>query len=145
MGGIAIMNTMKYYKLNNEVYAFESDGSQEDYITEEMLEMTEEEVDKHIYPEKYYTEEYKYNLYLNSLRPLTRRQFKLALLENNLLATIDTAISNISDPLLKARIEIEYAEATEFVRTSESVKYMLSMLELSEEQANSLWETAQTL
>ena len=136
---------MKYYKLNNEVYAFEADGSQDEYITEDMVKMTDEEVDIHINPEKYLTEEQKYNIYLNSLRPLTRRQFKLALLENNLLATIDTAISNIPDPLLKARIEIEYAEATEFVRTSDSVKYMLSMLELSEEQANSLWETAQTL
>ena len=136
---------MKYYKLNSEVYAFEIDGSQDDYITDDMIMMTEEEVDRHINTEKYLTEEQKYNIYLKSLRPLTRRQFKLSLLENNLLATIDTAISNIPDPLLKARIEIEYAEATEFVRTSDSVKYMLSMLELSEEQANSLWETAQTL
>ena len=136
---------MKYYKLNNEVYAFEIDGSQDDYITDDMIMMTEEEVDRHINPEKYLTEEQKYNIYLNSLRPLTRRQFKLALLENNLLATIDTVISNVPDPLLKARIEIEYAEATEFVRTSDSVKYMLSILELSEEQANSLWETAQNL
>lgn len=136
---------MKYYKLNDIVYAFEIDGSQDDYITDDMVMMTEEEVDRHINPEKYYTEEQKYSIYLNSLRPLTRRQFKLALLENNLLTTIDTAISNIPDPLLKARIEIEYAEATEFVRTSDSVKYMLSILELSEEQVNSLWETAQTL
>ena len=136
---------MKYYKLNSEVFAFELDGSQDEYITEDMVKMTDEEVDIHINPEKYLTEEQKYNIYLNSLRPLTRRQFKLALLANNLLATIDTAISNIPDPLLKARIEIEYAEATEFVRTSDSVKYMLSMLELSEEQANSLWETAQVL
>ena len=136
---------MKYYKLNNEVYAFESDGSQDEYITEDMVKMTDEEVDIHINPEKYLTEEQKYNIYLNSLRPLTRRQFKLALLGNNLLATIDTAISNIPDPLLKARIEIEYAEATEFVRTSDSVKYMLSMLELSEEQANLMWEAAQVL
>lgn len=136
---------MKYYKLNNEVYAFEEDGSQDDYISNDMMEMTPEEIDRHIKPEKYYTEEQKYNIYLNSLRPLTRRQFKLALLENNLLADIDTAISNIPDPLLKARIEIEYAEATEFVRTSDSVKYMLSILELSEEQVNLLWETAQNL
>ena len=136
---------MKYYKLNDIVYAFEIDGSQDDYITDDMVMMTEEEVDRHINPEKYYTEEQKYSIYLNSLRPLTRRQFKLALLENNILAAIDTAISNIPDPLLKARIEIEYAEATEFVRTSDSVKYMLSILELSEEQVNSLWETAQTL
>ena len=136
---------MKYYKLNNQVYAFNANGSQDEYITEDMVKMTDEEVDRHINPEKYFTEEQKYNIYLNSLRPLTRRQFKLALLENNLLVDINTAISNISDPLLKARIEIEYTEATEFVRTSESVKYMLSMLELSEEQTNLMWETAQTL
>ena len=136
---------MKYYKLGNDVYAFREDGSQDDYITEEMVRMTAEEVDKHINPEKYYTEEQKYNIYLSSLKPLTRRQFKLALLENNLLTVIDTAINNISDPLLKARIEIEYAEATEFVRTSDSVKYMLSILELTEEQANLMWEAAQAL
>ena len=136
---------MKYYKLNSKVYAFESDGSQDEYITKEMQLMTEYEIDKHTNPNKYLTEEERYQQHLATLKPLTRRQFKLALLENNLLATIDTAISNIPDPLLKARIEIEYAEATEFVRTSDSVKYILSMLELSEEQANSLWETAQTL
>lgn len=139
------MSNMKYYKLNNEVYAFEADGSQDGYITEEMVRMTEEEVDKHINPEKYYTEEQKYKIYLNSLKPLTRRQFKLALLENNLLTTIDAAINSISDPLLKAHIEIEYTEATEFVRTSDSVKYMLSILELTEEQANIMWEAAQAL
>lgn len=137
---------MKYFKKpDNSVWAFESDGSQDDYITDDMIEMAAQEIDKHINPEKYYTEEQKYNIYLNSLKPLTRRQFKLALLENNLLTTIDAAINNISDPLLKARLEIEYTEATEFVRTSESVKYMLSILELTEEQANLMWEAAQAL
>lgn len=136
---------MKYYTLEDVVYAFEIDGSQDDYITNDMVMMTEDEVDRHINPEKYYTEEQKYNIYLNSLKPLTRRQFKLALLENNLLTAIDTAINSISDPSLKTRIEIEYTEATEFVRTSESVRYMLSILELTEEQANVMWEAAQAL
>ena len=44
---------MKYYKLNNEVYAFELDGSQDDYITEDMVKMTDDEVDRHVNPEKY--------------------------------------------------------------------------------------------
>ena len=35
---------MKYYKLNNEVFAFESDNSQDDYITEDMVMMTDEEI-----------------------------------------------------------------------------------------------------
>ena len=38
---------MKYYKLNNEVYAFNANGSQDEYITEDMVKMTDEEVDRH--------------------------------------------------------------------------------------------------
>ena len=136
---------MKYYKLNNDVYAFELDGSQDDYIKPEMVLMTDEEIDRHINPEKYLTQVDKYNNYLNSLPPLSRRQFKLALLANKLLDVIDNTIANIADPLVKAHITIEYTEATEFVRTSDSVKFMLNILDLTEEQANAIWEQALTL
>ena len=136
---------MKYYKLNNDVYAFELDGSQDDYIKPEMVLMTDEEIDRHINPEKYLTEAEKYTNYLNSLPSLSRRQFKLALLANNLLDVIDNTIASIADPLVKAHITIEYTEATEFVRTSDSVKYMLNILALTEEQANTIWEQALTL
>ena len=95
---------MKYYKLNNQVYAFESDGSQDDYIKPEMVLMTSEEVDKHINPEKYLTEEQKCNIYLNSLKPLNRRQFKLVLLENDLLDEVELAINNIEDKTTKTRM-----------------------------------------
>ena len=47
---------MKYYKLNSEVFAFELDGSQDECITEDMIPMSDEEIDKHIHPEKYYTD-----------------------------------------------------------------------------------------
>lgn len=134
---------MKYYKLNNEVYAFEADGSQDDYITEDMVKMTDDEVDRHINPEKYMTPSELYNAYLETLRPLSRRQFKLAMLENNLADAIETQINQIEDAKQKAIIQIEYTEATEFVRTSESVKYMCNLLGLSEEQVNQMWETAQ--
>ena len=136
---------MKYYRLNGDVWAFEADGSQDELITDDYLAMTDEEIDKHINPEKYLTEAEKYNNYLKSLPSLTRRQFKLALLANNLLELIDTIIAGIADPLVKAHITIEYTEATEFVRTSDSVKYMLNILDLTEEQANTIWEQALTL
>jgi hypothetical protein len=142
MGGIKIM---KYYKLNSDVYAFESDGSQDEYITQDMVRMTSSEVDKHINPKKYMSDEQLYDIYVKSLKPLTRRQFKLALLANNLLELIDTTIAGIADPLVKAHITIEYTETTEFVRTSDSVKYMLNILDLTEEQANTIWEQALTL
>ena len=75
---------MKYYKLNTEVYAFELDGSQDEYITEDMLEMTEEEIDKHIHPEKYYTEEQKYAIKIATFPTLSPAQFELRLLKAGL-------------------------------------------------------------
>jgi len=136
---------MKYYKLNNEVFAFESDNSQDDYITEDMVLMSELEVDKHINPKKYMNDVQLSELYLKTLRPLNRRQFKLALLENDLLDGLETAISNIENTLEKKRIEIEYTESTEFARTSESVKIMFALINQTEEQINELWEKALAL
>lgn len=42
---------MKYYKSNNEVFAYEEDGSQDDLIGDKVL-MTAEEVELHIKPPK---------------------------------------------------------------------------------------------
>ena len=135
---------MNYFKKQNgSIWYFDDD--QLDLVHDDMVMMTADEIDKHVNPEKYLTEVEKCSLYLNSLPPLTRRQFKLALLANNLLDVIDNTIASIADPLVKAHITIEYTESTEFVRTSDSVKYMLNILDLTEEQVNTIWEQAITL
>lgn len=131
---------MKYYKLKDIVYAFESDGSQDEYITQYMVKMTHDEIDRHINPNKYLTASQQYQLYLSSLKPLSRKQFKLVLLDSGLLDDLELAISNIEDATEKKRIEIEYTESTEFARTSESVKTMLALINQTEEQINELWE-----
>ena len=136
---------MKYYKKNNEVFAFESDGSQDEYITEDMVLMTTKEIDQHINPSRYLTPTEQYKIYLNSMKPLTRRQFKLALLEKDLLHVVEQEIESISDNKLKTKTQIEYTEATEFVRTSESLLLMCKLLKLSEEEINNIWEYALTL
>ena len=136
---------MKYYNKNNEVFAFESDGSQDEYITQDMVRMTSSEVDKHINPKKYMSDEQLYDIYVKSLKPLTRRQFKLALLENNLLEQVETLINSVEDATQRTRLQIEYSEATEFQRTSNSVKYMCNLLGLTEEQVNQMWEQGLTL
>lgn len=87
----------------------------------------------------------RYAAYQASLRPLTRRQFKLALLENGLLDQIENSISAIEDDQTRARIQIEYSEATEFHRTSDSVAYMCQLLGLTDEQVDQMWESALTL
>ena len=136
---------MKYYKLNSEVYAFEDDGSQDEYITQDMVRMTSSEVDKHLNPKKYMTDEQLFDIYVKSLKPLTRRQFKLALLESNLLEQVETMINSIEDTTQRTRLQIEYSEATEFQRTSDSIKYMCNLLGLTEEQVNQIWEQGLTL
>ena len=136
---------MKYFKLNNDVYAFEFDGSQDNLITDDFIEMTAEEIDQHINPQKYLSDEEKEQLRLNQFKPLTRRQFKLALLENNLLATVEQMIDSIADQTLKTRIQIEYSESERFERTNDSVKYMLDVLNLTSEQVDQMWEQALTL
>ena len=60
---------MKYYRKGSEVFAFENDGSQDDYITQDMVRMTSSEVDKHLNPKKYMTDEQLYEIYVKSLRP----------------------------------------------------------------------------
>lgn len=136
---------MKYYKKGSEVYAFENDGSQDEYIRQDMVRMTSSEVDKHLNPKKYMTDEQLYDIYVKSLKPLTRRQFRLALLDVRLLDDLETAISNIEDTAEKRRIEIEYTESDKFARTSESVKTMFALINQTEEQINELWEKALAL
>lgn len=136
---------MKYYKKDNEVFAFEDDGNQDEYITQDMVRMTSSEVDKHLNPKKYMTDEQLYEIYVKSLRPLTRRQFRLALLDVGLLDDLEAAISNIEDTAEKRRIDIEYTESDKFARTSESVKTMFTLINQTEEQINELWEKALAL
>lgn len=50
---------MKYYKKDDQVYAFEDNGSQDDYITSDMVLMTADEVDRHLNPQNYLTDEQK--------------------------------------------------------------------------------------
>ena len=91
------------------------------------------------------TEEEKHTTYLSQFISLTRRQFKLALLENGLLDTVEQMIESIEDPTVKARIKIEYIESERFERSNESVQYMLEALDLTTNQVDEMWRYAMTL
>lgn len=48
---------MKYFKkIDDSVWAFEEDGSQDEFITNEFTSMTAEEIDRHLNPQKYFTD-----------------------------------------------------------------------------------------
>ena len=82
---------------------------------------------------------------LAQFRALTHRQFKLALLEYNLLEQIETSIQQIEDEKMRQRINIEYTEANEFHRTSESVMFMYQLISLTDQQVDEMWNYAMSL
>ena len=47
---------------------------------------------------------------------------------------------NIEDEYLRTNMQIEYQDAVEFFRTSDSVLYMIQMLGLTEKQVNDMWQ-----
>ena len=125
---------MKYYKLGNQVFAFEADGSQDSFIKPNMVLMTQSQVDEHLKAEVLPLEQ--------TLPPLTRRQFKLALLYENLTDAVEAAIEGIQDTLTREVVRIEYTEGTMYHRTSDSVQYLASLLDISSDELNTVWEKA---
>jgi len=93
----------------------------------------------------YIDEEKKYEIDSKQFVALTRRQFKLVLLEHELLDTIEQSIKAIEDKTLRTRIQIEYEESDKFERSNDSVQYMLSILNLTSEQVDEMWRYAMTL
>lgn len=134
---------MRYFKRGLEVYAFEE--NQLHLVDNTFSAMNAEEVDRHINPQNYLSDEEKEQLRLAQFQSLTRRQFKLSLLENNLLETVEQTINTIEDPTLKTRIQIEYNESERFERSNPSVQYMLGFLNLTAKQVDEMWFYASTL
>lgn len=135
---------MKYFRNTQTdlIHAFEQDGSQDELITEDFIQLTEEETDRLLNPERYLTDEEKEQIYLSNFPALTRRQFKLALLDNGLLNSVEASIEAIKDPIMKQRVQIEYSESERFERGNSSVKYMMDELNLNLEEVDKLWDYA---
>ena len=124
---------MKYYKLNKEIYAFELDGSQDDYITEDMIKMTEGEVDKHENPEKYLSDKEKVQLNRKNMPTLTPIEFDIKLVDAGLYDQVQELIQS------DVKLKIAYNRATFFSRTDPFVGQARIALGLTDEQVDSMW------
>ena len=124
---------MKYYKLNSEVFAFELDGSQDECITEDMIPMSDEDIDKHIHPEKYYTEEQKYAIKIASFPTLSPAQFELRLLKAGLRQQVLDYVATSEE------LQIVFNRATYFSRTDPFLLEAMQALNLSNTQVDALW------
>ena len=124
---------MKYYKLNDVVYAFEADGSQDHLITSDHIEMTTEEIDQHINPEKYLSDEEKAQLNRSIMPTLTPIEFDIKLNNAGLYDAVQDLIKD------KFELRIAYNRATFFSRTDPFIDQARIALGLTDEQVDVMW------
>lgn len=126
---------MKYFKFNGGVYAYEADGSQDRLITNDHIEMTTEEIDQHINPEKYYTDEEKAQIKRESMPTLTPIQFDIKLVNAGLYDQVQGLIQS------DIKLKIAYTRATFFSRTDPFIDQARIALGLTDEQVDTIWES----
>ena len=124
---------MKYYRLNDQVYAYVLDGSQDSFITEDMIRMTDDEVDLHINPEKYLSDEERAQLARENMPTLTPIEFDVKL---NRVGLYDAVQELIKDNF---ELRIAYNRATYFSRTDPFIDQARVALNLTDEQVDALW------
>lgn len=78
--------------------------------------------------------------YLQSLKPLTRRQFKLVLLSNNLLDQVEMAINSIPDASTRMQAQIEFEDSTMFERLNPTLLLLYKAMGIIESKLDSMWE-----
>ena len=92
------------------------------------------------------TEEEKLTYKRSQYPKLTRYQFLRCLLENGYKSdVIETQILTIGDEFTRELTLLGFKEATNFVRTDDSILAMQSVINLSDEQFDAMWEHALTL
>ena len=124
---------MKYFKLNDEVFAFEEDGSQDSYMLEDMVRMSEDEVDRHIHPEKYLSDKEKQQITRENMPTLTPIEFDIKLVDAGLYDKVQDLIQS------DIKLKIAYTRATFFSRTDPFIDQARIALELTDEQVDMIW------
>ena len=124
---------MKYYKLNNDVYAFELDGSQDDHIKPDMVLMSDEEIDKHINPQKYMSDEEKLQFSRQNMPQLSPIEFDIKLVDAGLYDQVQDLIQS------DIKLRIAYTRATFFSRTDPFIDQARIALGLTDEQVDDMW------
>lgn len=152
----------KYIKNDlSEIRYFEDDVKVIDWIDLRGYRlMTDDEIDRHETPKpsQFHTEwngtewidlrtEAEKLAYKRSQYPsLTRYQFLHCLLENGFKASdIEAQIQTIEDEFSRELTMLGFKEATNFVRTDDSILAMQGVLNINDDQVDAMWEYALTL
>lgn len=124
---------MKYYKKGEQVFAFESGGSQDDLIRQDMVQMSANEIDRHINPEKYLSDIEKAQLNRERMPTLTPIEFDIKLVNAGLYDQVQELIQS------DVKLRIAYTRATFFSRTDPFIDQARIALNLTDEQVDEMW------
>ena len=123
----------KIYRLNGILFEFESNGSQDYLITDEMAALSNDDILRVINPEKYLSDEEKAQLNRERMPTLTPIEFDIKL--NN--AGLDDAVQDLIKD--KFELRIAYNRATFFSRTDPFIDQARMALNLTDEQVDTIW------
>ena len=123
---------MRYFKKQDgSVYGF--DSKQLNLIHDDMVEMTDEEIDRHKNPEKYLSDEQKVQLARERMPTLSPIEFDLKLDANGLYDAVQTLIVG------NRTLMIAYTRAIYFSRTDPFIEEARVALGLTHEQVDGMW------
>ena len=81
---------------------------------------------------------------IDTLSNLSQYQFRMYLINHDLYDQIINAIDSIEDSTQKLKVKTAFEYAQFFNRKDELIMYMSTVLDLTEEQVNTVWQEALT-
>ena len=126
----------KIYSLNGILFEFESNGSQDYLITDEMVALSNDDILRVINPEKYLSGEEKAQLNRERMPTLTPIDFDIKLNNAGLYDTVQDLIKD------NFEMRIAYNRATFFSRTDPFIDQARIALGLTDEQVDMIWESS---
>ena len=134
---------MRYFKKGLEVYAFEE--NQLHLVDNTFSAMNAEEVDRHINPQNYMSDEEKLSYKRSQYPKLTRYQFMRGLLEMGFKSSdIEAQILLIEDEFTRDLTMLGFKDATNFERNNQSVAIIRDMLNKTDLELDEFWELCVT-
>ena len=125
----------KIYSLNGILFEFESNGSQDYLITDEMVALSNDDILRVINPEKYLSEEEKEQIKRTQMPTLTPIGFDIKLNKAGLYDAVQDLIKDSFE------LRIAYNRATFFSRTDPFIDQARIALNLTDEQVDMIWES----
>ena len=123
---------MKFFFKESEIYAY-SDVQIKGGLSEGLTELTPDEIDKHLYPEKYLSDEEKAQLNRERMPTLTPIDFDIKLVDAGLYDQVQSLIKS------DVKLRIAYTRATFFSRTDLFIDQARIALNLTDEQVDEMW------